>query len=81
LHHMPVEWTSVAPPDPFRKVAKGRCYFRAEDLHRLADLVAGLSSGGLKKRKGKDAASVKTTTPRKKRNGRLAAKEKGTKCP
>jgi hypothetical protein len=81
LHHMPVEWTSVAPPDPFRKVARGRCYFRAEDLRQLADLVASLSSGGLKKRKGKDAASVKTTPPHEKNYRRPAAKRRARKCP
>ena len=42
LRHMPVGWTNVAPPDPFKEVAAGRCHFRTEDLLRLVDLVAKL---------------------------------------
>jgi hypothetical protein len=42
LYRMPVGWTSVAPPDPFRMVAAGRCRFRTEDLLRLADLISRL---------------------------------------
>lgn len=45
LKHMPVGWTSVAPPDPFRAIAAGRCWFRSEDLIRLADLVERLKAG------------------------------------
>ncbi|MHB0929447.1 MAG: DUF5372 family protein [Candidatus Nanopelagicales bacterium] len=42
LRHMPTEWTSVEPSDPFRTVAASRCRFRTEDLLRLADLIARL---------------------------------------
>ena len=42
LRHVPVEWTSAAPPDPFKEVAAGRCRFRTEDLLHLADLVEKL---------------------------------------
>jgi hypothetical protein len=42
LRHVPVGWTSVAPPDPFKEAAAGRCRFRTEDLLRLVDLVAKL---------------------------------------
>jgi hypothetical protein len=44
LHHMPVGWTSGAPPDPFRTVAAGQCQFRTEDLVRLAELIARLKA-------------------------------------
>lgn len=64
LHHMPVGWTSVEAPDPFRTLAAGRCCFRAEDLLRLADIVGGLTARRRQERKGKDAAYVKTNTPR-----------------
>ena len=39
LRHLPVEWTSAAPVDPFKEIAAGRCRFRTEDLLRLADLL------------------------------------------
>ena len=39
LRHLPVEWTSAAPVDPFKEVAAGRCRFRTEDLLQLADLL------------------------------------------
>lgn len=42
LHHMPVGWTSAAAADPFQAVAAGRCYFRTEDLLRLAEMVERL---------------------------------------
>jgi hypothetical protein len=42
LRHMPVGWTSAAPPDPFKEIAAGRCHFRTEDLLRLVALVAKL---------------------------------------
>jgi hypothetical protein len=64
LHHMPVGWTSVEPPDPFRTAAAGTCRFGTEDLLLLADLVATLSADGAQARKGKYAAHVKTNTPR-----------------
>lgn len=42
LHRMPVGWTSVEPPDPFKTVAAGRCRFTTEDLLRLVDLIGRL---------------------------------------
>ncbi|MHB8874618.1 MAG: DUF5372 family protein [Myxococcaceae bacterium] len=63
LHHVPLGWTSVAPADPFRAVANGRCRFRTEDLLRLADLVDRTTVGERPARKEKYAASVNTTTP------------------
>jgi hypothetical protein len=45
LHHMPMGWTSAAPPDPFRAIAAGRCCFRMEDLLRLAEMVERLVGG------------------------------------
>jgi hypothetical protein len=44
LVSLPVEWTDVAPEDPFVVIAAGRCAFRVEDLLELAGLVGRLSS-------------------------------------
>ena len=44
LVSLPVEWTDVAPADPFVVVA-GRAPFRTADLLKLADEVARLRSG------------------------------------
>lgn len=44
LRHMPVGWTNMAPADPFQTVAAGQSWFRAEDLLRLADLLAQLET-------------------------------------
>lgn len=63
LRHMPLGWTSVAPVDPFKVAADGRCRFRTSDLLRLADLIDGLTGDKREKRKANDAASVKTITP------------------
>ena len=41
---MPTAWTSVAPEDPFVKVAAGRSAFRVADLLALADLLDGLAT-------------------------------------
>jgi len=65
LHRMPVGWTNVEVPDPFRAIAAGRCCFKTDDLLKLADLVSRLTSDESGKRKGNDAASVKINTPRK----------------
>lgn len=75
LHHMPVGWTSVEAPDPFRTLAAGSCRFRTEDLLRLADIIAGLlTPGRLRKRKEKTAVTVRTNTsrspPKEKLSGR-----------
>jgi hypothetical protein len=78
LHHMPVGWTSVEVPDPFRTLAAGKCRFRTEDLLRLADIVAGLlTPGRLRERKGKDAAYVRTNTPRRSPGERVSARHRG----
>ena len=42
LVSLPVEWTDLAPEDPFVVIAAGRCEFRVEDLLGLADLVERL---------------------------------------
>ena len=39
LVSLPVEWTDLAPEDPFVVIAAGRSAFRVEDLLALADLV------------------------------------------
>ena len=45
LVSLPVEWTDLAPADPFVVVAAGRAPFRTADLLKLADEVARLRSG------------------------------------
>jgi len=45
LVSLPVEWTDLAPVDPFVVVA-GRAPFRTSDLLKLAGEVARLRSGG-----------------------------------
>ncbi|WP_406436876.1 Y4bD/Y4pK family protein [Streptomyces sp. NBC_01613] len=42
----PLEWTDMAPVDAFVAAARGGCPYRTGDLVELADLVAGLLSGG-----------------------------------
>jgi hypothetical protein len=45
LVSLPVEWTDLAPVDPFVVVAAGRAPFRTADLLELAGVVARLRSG------------------------------------
>lgn len=40
LHGIPTAWTSLEPVDPLAEVAAGRSWFRADDLLRLAEMVA-----------------------------------------
>jgi hypothetical protein len=40
----PLEWTDLAPVDPFVVEAGGVCPYRTADLVRLAELVARLGS-------------------------------------
>ncbi|MGW3692117.1 DUF5372 family protein, partial [Streptomyces sp. NPDC005125] len=42
----PLEWTDMAPVDAFVAAAREGCPYRTGDLVALADLVAGLVSGG-----------------------------------
>ncbi|MDA2924468.1 Y4bD/Y4pK family protein [Acidobacteria bacterium AH-259-L09] len=42
LCSFPTRFTSLAPPDPFVVLARGRSYFRIEDLIQLAKLVQEL---------------------------------------
>lgn len=42
----PLEWTDMAPVDAFVATAGAGCPYRTGDLVELADLVAGLLSGG-----------------------------------
>lgn len=41
---LPAGWTDAVEPDPVVVQAAGRSHFRAEDLLRLADVLAGLKS-------------------------------------
>ncbi len=42
LCSFPTRFTSLAPPDPFVVLGRGRSYFRIEDLIQLAKLVQEL---------------------------------------
>jgi hypothetical protein len=42
MRSLAARWTSLAPPDPFVIAARGRAFFRLEDLIRLADLLREL---------------------------------------
>jgi hypothetical protein len=44
LSSLPLQWTSLAPPDPFVAVSAGRSWFRPADLLRLAELLERLRS-------------------------------------
>lgn len=46
---IPLEWTDAAGVDLFVHYSNGRSVFRAEDLVRLADLIADLSAAQKKK--------------------------------
>jgi hypothetical protein len=45
LASLPAGWTDAVAEDPFVTVAAGRSPFRAADLLKLAELVAGLGEG------------------------------------
>jgi hypothetical protein len=50
---LPVQWTDLAPADPFVVMAAGRCAFRLADLLALSQLLEHLSGaaaepGGVK---------------------------------
>lgn len=60
LRLFPATWTDAAAPDPFVVRAAGRSAFRAEDLVRLAGLLATLGRVGCQ---GNDAAGDRGMTP------------------
>lgn len=43
---VPVEWTTLAAPDPAVVAARGRCHFRVDDLLQLTALLGRLSPPG-----------------------------------
>ena len=43
LHSIPMEWTNLAPVDPFVRVSAGRSAFRVADLLEVSRLLATLS--------------------------------------
>ena len=43
LSTVPLQWTTLAAPDPFVKISAGRSAFRVSDLLELADLLIQLS--------------------------------------
>ncbi|GIH73541.1 DUF5372 family protein [Sphaerimonospora thailandensis] len=45
LVSLPAEWTDVIAEDPFVVMADGRAAFRTDDLLKLADLIAQISTG------------------------------------
>jgi len=63
LHHMPIGWTSAAPPDPFKVVAAGRCRFRPEDLLRLAELIETSRLGSVCKENNADLVRSISPSP------------------
>ena len=46
LRSLPTSWTSAREPDRFVQAAKGRCWFRVEDLVELVALVQRLRQSG-----------------------------------
>lgn len=46
VRRLPAAWTSLGCVDPFVVVAAGRSLFRADDLARLAEVVASLACAG-----------------------------------
>ena len=45
---VPLDWTDIAPQDPFVVVSAGRALFRVEDLLGLARLLAEIKKGSVK---------------------------------
>ena len=43
LSSLPLEWTSLAPIDPFVQISAGRAAFRVADLLELSRLLASLT--------------------------------------
>jgi hypothetical protein len=41
---LPLEWTDAADIDVFLHISQGRSHFRIEELLRLAELIAAISS-------------------------------------
>ena len=46
LSTVPLQWTTLAAPDPFVEISGGRSAFRVSNLLELADLLVRLSGGG-----------------------------------
>jgi hypothetical protein len=46
LISLPVQWTSISPPDPFVVLSAGRSAFRCADLLALARMIEELQVGG-----------------------------------
>jgi hypothetical protein len=45
---VPLDWTDIAPQDPFVVVSAGRALFRVEDLLGLARLLGEIRNGSVK---------------------------------
>ena len=45
MRSVPVAWTDLAAPDPFKEMAAGRSPFRAADLLELAALIGSRRGG------------------------------------
>ncbi len=73
IESIPVEWTDMAPEDPFVVLSAGRAYFRVEDLLKLSSLLASLRGKAgpeeelameyRRECKGKDAAQREMAKP------------------
>jgi hypothetical protein len=48
LSSVPLDWTDIAPQDPFVVVSAGRALFRVEDLLGLARLLGEIKNGKIK---------------------------------
>jgi hypothetical protein len=44
LRSIPVQWTSLAPPDPFLTIAQGRALLRFIDAQRLSEVLRKVAS-------------------------------------
>ena len=42
---LPMNWTSLRPPDPFVETSAGRSVFRTSDLLALCDLIDSMKAG------------------------------------
>jgi hypothetical protein len=66
IDNMPTQWTDIAPLDPFVTIGAGRAALRTAELVEMVRLIGELSPDCKKlatKRKGKNAAIVKTISP------------------
>jgi hypothetical protein len=78
---VPPQWTDDVGPEPDVVIGKGRAVAGVVELFQLAEFVQRLveEQRGVRARKGKDAAIVRSTTPRDGRTGRSCASNSARK--